>query len=174
MRSIIQRSFWRSMVSRFLSRTQSGLPMALRQMVRDGSRFLPGHSLQLGGSLVLFTNLPEGTLGFEEPNMSSMPIIRQSGLTNSLRHLRLQKNSLESVLPAENLAFPSLRQTCTICTKLAQSESFLMERQASSRQIRVGLLGAVTRLTTTIPFLTFHGFLSMKPAGLRTLPACAL
>jgi hypothetical protein len=101
----------------------------LEQMVQSGSRFQPGQSLQIGWSLVWFVALPNETLGFEEPDMKSMPLVRQPGLTNSLRHLRLHKDTLESVLSSDALSFPSLQQSCLICTRLARSSSFFMDRR---------------------------------------------
>jgi len=47
--------------------------------------------------------LSNGTLGFEEPDMKSIPVVLQPGLTNSLSHLRLHKDTLESVLSSDAL-----------------------------------------------------------------------
>jgi len=101
----------------------------LEQMVQSGSRFQAGQSLQIGWSIAWFVALPDNALGFEEPDMKSMPVVRQPGLTNSLAHLRLHKDTLESVLSAEALSFPSLQQSCLVCTHLSSSGSFLMDRQ---------------------------------------------
>jgi hypothetical protein len=72
--------------------------------VRLQARFQPGQSLQIGWGVVWFVALPNKTLGFEEPDMKSMPLVRQPGLTNSLRHLRLHKDTLESVLCSDALS----------------------------------------------------------------------
>jgi hypothetical protein len=80
----------------------------LEQMVQSGSRFQPGQSLQIGWSVVWFVALPNKTLGFEEPDMKSMPLVRQPGLTHSLRHLRLHKDTLESVLCSDALSLSSV------------------------------------------------------------------
>jgi hypothetical protein len=101
----------------------------LEQMVQSGSRFQPGQSLQIGWSVAWFVALPNKTLGFEEPDMKSMPLVRQPGLTHSLRHLRLHKDTLESVLYSDALSLPSLQQSCLICTRLAHSSSFFMDRR---------------------------------------------
>lgn len=100
----------------------------LEDMVASGSRFLPGQSLALGWSIVWFTTLPDGSLGLEEPDMHSMPTVRQPGLTNGLRQLRLHKDTLESVLPAQALAFPSLQQSCLVCTDAAPGLPCFMNR----------------------------------------------
>src|SRR5262245_15033582 len=41
----------------------------LEQMVQSGSRFQEGQSLQIGWSVAWFVALPNGNLGFEEPDM---------------------------------------------------------------------------------------------------------
>jgi hypothetical protein len=104
----------------------------LEGMVQSGSRFEIGQSLQVGWSVAWFTGLSSGVLGFEEPDMRSMPIVRQAGLTNSLGHLRLQKDTLESVLPPDALSFPSLLQSCLICSRVQSSPTFFMDRSSSA------------------------------------------
>jgi hypothetical protein len=105
----------------------------LEQMVQSGSRFQPGQSLQIGWSVVWFVARANKTLGFEEPDMKSIPLVRQPGLTNSLRHLRLHKDTLESVLCSDALSLPSLQQSCLICTRLARLGSFFMDRRQPQR-----------------------------------------
>jgi len=101
---------------------------SLEEMVQSGSRFEAGQTLQIGWSIAWFVTAENDTLGFEEPDMKSMPVRHQPGLTNSLAHLRLHKDTLESVLPADALCFPSLQQSCIVCTTLAHSNSFFMNR----------------------------------------------
>jgi hypothetical protein len=101
----------------------------LEQMVESGSRFQEGQSLQIGWSVARFVALPNGNLGFEEPDMKSMPMVRQPGLTNSLGLLRLHKDTLESVLRSDALSFPSIQDSCLVCTGLARAGSFFMDRR---------------------------------------------
>lgn len=101
----------------------------LEWMVGSGSRFGAGESVQLGWSALWVSEMEDGVLGFEEPDMRSMPVMRQPGLTQTLRHLRLHKDVVESVLPADAAAFPSFRQACLVCTRLASSAGFIMDRQ---------------------------------------------
>lgn len=102
----------------------------LEEMVSSGSRFQIGQSLQIGWMLVWFTASSNGTLGFEEPDMkSATPLVRQAGLTNALGHLRFQKDTLESVLPATALTFPTIQQTCLVCTQLRSTEAFFLDRR---------------------------------------------
>jgi hypothetical protein len=113
----------------------------LEQIVQSGSRFKPGDSLQLGWSVVRVTSLPDGTLGLEEYDLKGMPPKRQAGGTESLRVLRLQKDTLESVLPAKSLTLPSLVQSCIVCTRLASSKTFLIQRDAAQGEVSGWFLG---------------------------------
>jgi len=102
----------------------------LEDDVKSGARFKVGQSMQIGWMWTWLTALPDGTYGFEEPDMkSATPLVRQAGLTNSLGHLRLQKDTLESVLSAESLSFPSLQQTCLVCTRLENGGAFFLDRR---------------------------------------------
>ena len=104
------------------------LAATLEQMVRDGARFEPDQSLALGWSVVWFVSCPDGCLGFEEPDFRSMPVQRVPGLTSTIKHLRLQKDIVESVLPADQVQFPSLRNSCTVCKQVTETGGFVMER----------------------------------------------
>jgi len=103
---------------------------SLEENVASGTRYQVGESMQLGWMWAWIIKLPDGTLGFEEPDMqSAVPLVRLPGLTNNLRHLRLQKDTLESVLPVNVLAFPTVQQTCLVCTKLDDSSAFFLDRR---------------------------------------------
>jgi hypothetical protein len=115
--------------ARLLARDAEWFAEVLEGMVHVGSRFEIGQSLQIGWSLAWFTRgSSPGVLGFEEPDMRSMPIVREPGLTHSLSHLRFQKDTLQSVLPADALAFPSLLQSCLVCSRVELSPAFFMDR----------------------------------------------
>jgi len=114
----------------------------LESMVHAGSRFEIGQSLQIGWSRAWFTrgSLP-GLLAFEEPDMQSMPIARQPGLTYSLAHLRFQKDTLQSVLPADALEFPSLLDSCLVCSRVELSPVFFMDRHEPDGAISGWFIG---------------------------------
>jgi hypothetical protein len=102
----------------------------LERDVASGIRFEAGKSLQVGWMFTWLTALPDGTLGFEEPDMKvASPLTRQTGLTNALGHLRYQKDTLESVLPVKALAFPSIEQRCLVCTRFAPTSPFFVDRR---------------------------------------------
>lgn len=100
----------------------------LESWVGEGERFRDGESVQIGWSSTLLRQSESGELHFSEPDFASMPVNWQPGLTRTLAHLRLHKDVLESLLPSENLAIPSLRQSCLICTKLDGANDFMMAR----------------------------------------------
>lgn len=115
---------------RVLERDVRWFAGALEQDVESGTRFQVGQSMQTGWMWTWITALPDGTYGFEEPDMkSATPLVRQAGLTNTLAHLRLQKDALESVLTAEALSFPTIQQTCLICTQLANAGAVILDRR---------------------------------------------
>jgi hypothetical protein len=107
----------------------------LEQMVQSGSRFKAGKTIQLGWSVLRVMSLADGTLGLEEYDLKALPATRQPGVTESLRVLRLQKDTLESVLPSKSLAIPSLAQSCIVCTRLTDSKPFLMQRGAVKDEV---------------------------------------
>lgn len=100
--------------------------------VAAGSRFQPGQSIQIGWSLARFVSLPSGALGLEEPDMKSFPIVHRPGLTRTLRHLRLQRDTLGSLEEALTPAFPPLTQACMVCSELAPDKGLRMHRFAPS------------------------------------------
>jgi hypothetical protein len=100
----------------------------LESWVRDGERFCDGESVQIGWSSTVLRQSQSGELHFSEPDFTSMPAVWQSGLTRTLAHLRLHKDVIESLLPSDTLAIPSLRQSCFICKKLDGAKDFMMAR----------------------------------------------
>lgn len=114
--------------TKLLERDAESFASSLEHMVESGSRFQPGQTIQIGWSIAWCVSQPNGILGFEEPDMKSMPMAKQIGLTDSLRHVRLQKDTLESVLSVDALLFPSLQQSCLVCTRLSNSGKFFMDR----------------------------------------------
>lgn len=105
----------------------------LERMVAQGSRFEPGQSIQIGGGMAWITERANGALGFEEPDLRSIPLRRVAGLTHSLATLRLQKDVLESFFPTDRIAFASLSHSCIVCNALSDTGAFLMQRAERSR-----------------------------------------
>lgn len=100
----------------------------LESWVADGQRFSDGESVQIGWSFTRLRQGDDGLLHFEEPDFESMPIVWTSGLTATLLHLRLHKDTAMSVIDADAMDTPSLRQSCLICTRLKAGNDFMMMR----------------------------------------------
>lgn len=102
----------------------------LEAMVAGGTRFEANQSIAFGWSLAWFVHRPDGRLGFEEPDFRSMPVKRVSGLTATIRDLRLQRDIVASVLPDGSAQFPSLRQSCIVCGEVSATDGLVMVRAA--------------------------------------------
>ncbi|MFD1710891.1 hypothetical protein FVQ98_01235 [Ottowia sp. GY511] len=87
---------------------------SLERMVASGSRFKDGETLQLGWMVTRFASAPGGKLRLTEPDMKKVPIRFVDSLDSTLKHLRSQKDSVESVMPATSLNFPRLDQSAVV------------------------------------------------------------
>lgn len=100
----------------------------LEGAVAEGARFETGQTCQIGWMLAEVRLHESGDLTLWEPDMRSLPVEWSPTISNSLAHLRIQKDVVESVLSPEELLFPSMRQSAIICTRLEQGDGVLMER----------------------------------------------
>ncbi|HEY0913286.1 MAG TPA: hypothetical protein VGE22_00325 [Solimonas sp.] len=105
------------------------LVQVLESWVANGRRMAAGETVQIGWSFLQLKKQGKA-LGFLEPEFGSMPIKWVPGVTATLRQLRQQKDTVASVLPAEAMDIPSLRQGCIVCTRLPAAQGFLMSRAA--------------------------------------------
>lgn len=106
------------------------MAQVLESMVESGSRFTAGQTLQFGWSLVRFTDEAGGLLGLEEPDFQAMPVAWIPGISNTLRHMRLHKDVVESVHSTEMLDIPSLRDSGIVCSRASVSTDIVMSRHA--------------------------------------------
>ncbi len=60
--------------------------------------------------------------------MRHLPIEWSKSVNNTLAHLRIQKDVVESVLEPHDLSFPSMRESAIICDRLGKGEDMVMER----------------------------------------------
>jgi hypothetical protein len=97
------------------------------EQVRHGTQYLPGQTIQIGWMTVRIEKTGD-KLVILEPEMGSLPIRFQKGVTNTLRHLRLQKSAAESVGLETSLDFPSVLQSGIACLKHEDSVDFVMDR----------------------------------------------
>lgn len=103
------------------------LRATLEGLVAQGHRFRPGETLQLGWSITRIGPLEHGRLTLLEPDFESLPTHFVPGATRTLLHLRLQRSVAESLGVAEP-AFPSLRQSAIVCSRLARAHPLWLDR----------------------------------------------
>lgn len=104
----------------------------LEQSVAQGKQFAPGQTCQIGWMVTEVRQGNDGLLSFWEPDMQAMPVAWVESVSNTLAHLRQQKDVVESVLSADSLTCPSMLQSALICTRLGRQDGFVMERTDSS------------------------------------------
>jgi hypothetical protein len=104
----------------------------LEQSIAQGKRFAPGQTCQIGWMLTEVRQGNDSLLSLWEPDMRAMPVSWTESVSNTLAHLRLQTDVVESVLSADALSYPSIRQSAIICTRLGQKDGLVMERTEPS------------------------------------------
>jgi hypothetical protein len=100
----------------------------LEDSVSQGSQYTPNQTCQIGWGLTQVRPCPGGELTLWEPDMLHFPIQWSEGVTRTLAHLRLQKDAVESVLPADSTLFPTMQQSALICNRLMDGEGIVLER----------------------------------------------
>lgn len=168
------------------------LVCTLESMVASGSRFMSGQTIQIGWGCLKFGVLAEGSLRLLEPDYTSKPPIEfVDSVTQTLSHLRLQKDIVESYFGIEEIAFPSLMESCIVCTN-AEAADVVMDRMAAEppdsgwfigctreshdhndleNLTKVSVYEAVQRFPAAIGFLAlpFGVFLKSTPGDIRIL-----
>lgn len=100
----------------------------LENMVISGERFKAGETIQVGWMLLMLAEGDKGALKVTEPDMKSVPIKFIDSIDSTIKHLRAQKDSVESVLPADALAFSSLTQSVVVHINYKKSKRILLDR----------------------------------------------
>ena len=100
----------------------------LEKSVAAGERFTDGQTFQVGWMVTLLRDSGPGFLSILEPDMRQMPVAWIDSVSQTLAHLRVQKDVCESVLSAEDLSFPSAQEAALICTRLGRTQRMVMER----------------------------------------------
>lgn len=101
---------------------------SLEQMVASGGKFRPGESLQIGWMRTKLEQGDRGAVRVTEPDMKAIPIMFVDSVNATLKHLRSQKDSVESVLDASSLLFPSLIQSAVVHLNYGQAQRVALER----------------------------------------------
>jgi hypothetical protein len=100
----------------------------LESMVAAGERFKPGETIQIGWIIAKAELGDKGALRLLEPDMKTIPVKFVDSMDATVRHLRAQKDSVESVLPASSLLFPSLSQSVVVHVQYKQAQKLVLER----------------------------------------------
>jgi hypothetical protein len=100
----------------------------LEESVANGKRFKTEETLQVGWMITKLASGPNGRLVITEPDMKAIPIKFVDSLDNTLRHLRSQKDSVESLGKEVALAFPSLQQSAVVHKNYRAAREIIFER----------------------------------------------
>lgn len=115
----------------------------LSQSVASGTRYNPGETVQVGWVILKIESNEERTLSLYEPDFVEIPINFVDSVTQTLVQLRLQKSVAESIGLEDQITFPSLRQSCLICTRVKDRGDFMMERFDPSKHDSGWYMGCV-------------------------------
>lgn len=101
----------------------------LEGSVREGVVYESGELVQVGWMLNMLSEVERGTLLLMEPDMRSLPIEWANGVTETLRHLRLQKDTAESVGLGRLMQIPTIRESGLLGIDVdANTEGVILER----------------------------------------------
>jgi hypothetical protein len=112
----------------------------LQTEVAAGRRFLPEQTVQFGWSIMEVRQRTDGLFALFESDFSSLPIVFVDSVSNTLHHTMLQKFVVESVASANEMEFPSMLQTCVVCSRFGDKGDLILERQEPSNSQDSGWL----------------------------------
>ncbi len=101
----------------------------LERSVRDGAVYESDQLIQIGWMINTLSMGNDGLLSISEPDLRSLPIKWKSGVTETLRHLRLQKDTADSLGLSAYVQIPSIRESAIVATDVdAKKARFIFER----------------------------------------------
>jgi hypothetical protein len=107
------------------------LKTSLINWVASGERFKPGETVQIG-PIVLKTRLAsDGTLRLLEPDMKSMPFNYVDSVTATLRLVRRQKDTVESVGTRDSVAFAPLHLPLMVSSDALNASALVLLRDTA-------------------------------------------
>lgn len=117
----------------FLLEFHSSIPQAdvdvlisfLEESVQGGTRYEDGQTIEFG-SMILRLAAVDDLFIVEEPDLLTIPISWKSGITQSMRLLRLQKDVAESVGLGDELNSPSIRYSLLVGADLTEGAGQLV------------------------------------------------
>lgn len=101
----------------------------LERSVADGSKYRHHETVQIGWMINLVEDRGDGSLGLSEPDMMQFPIRWVDRVSSTLGHLRIQRDTVDSIGLLGRIDFPSIRQSAIVgCDLRTDSSSLVMER----------------------------------------------
>ena len=107
----------------------------LEEEVGRGVKYQDGETIQMGWMLNKFQLQNDGYLHLLEPNMTDFPIVFTDNMTTTLKHLRQQKDTVESCELELEPLFPSLRQAIITSNNYPECNNFFMTREEPEEQM---------------------------------------
>ena len=106
---------------------------SLEGSVRDGKIYSDGDLIQIGWMSNLLSATSDARLVLREPDMRSIPIEWTDGVTQTLRHLRVQKDTAESLGFGRAMQFPTIRGSALFGVDVGRdADAFILERSAAT------------------------------------------
>jgi len=101
----------------------------LEQSVRNGAAYNAGELVQVGWMLNRLEGLGRDALLLREPDLQTLPLAWTDGVTTTLRHLRLQKDTADSLGLGDSMQIPTIRDSAILGVDVARGvESVVLER----------------------------------------------
>lgn len=96
--------------------------------VSEGVKYKNGQTLQLGWNILQFFQLDNELISLKELDMTGIPSQYSPEITNTIKYLRQQKDSLESLDTNEEINFPSIIQSVIVCNNFYNTKDFFITR----------------------------------------------
>ncbi len=101
----------------------------LEKSVDSGTKYRTQEIIRIGWTDTLIEQVDNNHLRLLEPDWTGrMPIEYIPGVTQTLAHLRRQKDVVESLGLGEHLSFPTIRQSALVCDQLGARDCGIIER----------------------------------------------
>jgi hypothetical protein len=107
----------------------------LRDASKAGQEFRRGETLQVGSMLTRFLDAGDRCFVLGEPDMQSMPIHFEPGVSRTLTVLRLQKDVAASVGLDDRIAFAPITASALVCSEV-DAQNFALMYRAVTRDPR--------------------------------------
>ena len=97
--------------------------------VKKGIRFKTNETIQIGWMVNQLKLMDDQYLHVLEPNLKDLPISFIDSVTNTLRHLRQQKDVVESINEDLEVSYTSIRSSIVVCPTYQKATSIYLVRE---------------------------------------------